>query len=174
MVSEEQKPPSLDLMKREFLIRKFQRDDLSRVMYINTTCLPENYSPYFFMTIHEKFPETFLVAEDKGEVVGYIMCRIEIGFSNLKRLELTRKGHIVSIAVLPEHRKKGIGSSLIVDAMKKMVEYKATECYLEVRVSNTPAINLYSKLGFMIVKTMKGYYADGEDAYVMARKLPYV
>jgi len=52
------------------------------------------------------------------------------------------------------------------------VEYKATECYLEVRVSNTPAINLYSKLGFMIVKIMKGYYADGEDAYVMARKLP--
>ncbi|MCD6528790.1 ribosomal protein S18-alanine N-acetyltransferase [Candidatus Bathyarchaeota archaeon] len=172
MVDEEQELPSLDLVKRDFTVRRFQRDDLSKVMYINTTCLPENYSPYFFISIHERFPETFLVAEDNEEIVGYIMCRIEIGFSNLKRLELTRKGHIVSIAVLPEYRRKGIGSSLIMDAMKKMADYNATECYLEVRVSNTPAISLYSKLGFTIVKTMRGYYADGEDAYVMARKLP--
>jgi len=49
--------------------------------------------------------------------------------------------------------------------------YDAKEVYLEVRVSNTPAIRLYEKLGFKIVKVLEGYYSDGENAYLMAREL---
>ena len=100
------------------------------------------------------------------------MCRIEVGLPNLGRLGLTRKGHVVSIAVLPQYRRKGIGQALMVQALKNMEKYKAKECFLEVRVSNTPAINLYKKLGFTVVRTIHSYYVDGEDAYVMARKLP--
>ncbi|MEM3794231.1 MAG: ribosomal-protein-alanine N-acetyltransferase RimI, partial [Candidatus Bathyarchaeia archaeon] len=40
-----------------------------------------------------------------------------------------------------------------------------------VRVSNDPAISLYRRLGFEVVKISRGYYVDGEDAYVMARRL---
>ena len=40
-----------------------------------------------------------------------------------------------------------------------------------VRVSNTPAISLYEKLGFLKVSVSKRYYLDGEDAYIMARRL---
>ena len=53
-----------------------------------------------------------------------------------------------------------------------MVEYGAKEAFLEVRVSNTPAIELYKKMGFEIKRVERRYYVDGEDAYVMARKLP--
>ncbi|MEM2876290.1 MAG: ribosomal protein S18-alanine N-acetyltransferase [Candidatus Bathyarchaeia archaeon] len=171
MVGRDPMHPYSNIIQKEFRVRAFEKDDLERVMYINNTCLPENYSTYFFIDIYERFPKTFLVAEYKEEVVGYIMCRVEADFSSLKRLELTKKGHIVSIAVLPEYRNMGIGKALIMEAMNKMLEYGAKECYLEVRVSNTPAISLYSKLGFNIVKTVKGYYADGEDAYVMSRNL---
>lgn len=105
----------------------------------------------------------------KGEIVGYIMCRVEFGFSNIKR-GFAKKGHIISIAVIPEARRKGIGTSLMVNAMKALKEYyKVDEYYLEVRVSNYPAINLYKKLGFKPVRILKGYYVDGEDAYLMAR-----
>ncbi|MEM4138682.1 MAG: GNAT family N-acetyltransferase, partial [Sulfolobaceae archaeon] len=45
------------------------------------------------------------------------------------------------------------------------------EVFLEVRVSNVPAISLYKKLGFREVKVLRYYYADGEDAYLMAREL---
>ena len=47
-------------------------------------------------------------------------------------------------------------------------EYNASECFLEVRVGNEPAIKLYEKLGFSNVKRNFGYYMDGEDALVMA------
>ena len=124
------------------------------------------------MDLYERFPATFIIAEENGELVGYIMCRVEIGMASFKRLGIQRKGHIISIAVLPEHRRQGIGCSLIREAMKTLVLYNAKECILEVRRSNSPAVNLYKKMGFDIIKTEVGYYADGEDAYKMARKLP--
>jgi ribosomal-protein-alanine N-acetyltransferase len=52
-----------------------------------------------------------------------------------------------------------------------MTSYNAKECYLEVRESNLAAITLYKKLGFEIARTIRNYYADGEDAFVMAVKL---
>ncbi len=145
--------------------------DLQKVMFINRACLPENYTDYFFLDLYRRFPESFIVAEQNGEIAGYIMCRIELGFSNFGFSGLIKKGHIVSIAVLPEFRRKGIAKALINRAMEGMKLYKAKQCFLEVRVSNVPAVNLYKSLGFQITKTIHGYYADGEDAYVMSKKL---
>jgi len=146
-------------------------DDLQSVMHINYTCLPENYTNYFFLDLHERFPETFIVAEENGEIVGYIMCRIEVGLSNFGFGGLLKKGHIVSVAVLPQNRRKGVGEALVNEATKGMQQYGAKQCFLEVRVTNEPAISLYKKLGFQITRTIKGYYADGEDAYLMSKKI---
>jgi ribosomal-protein-alanine N-acetyltransferase len=146
-------------------------NDLQKVIHINRVCLPENYTDYFFIELHQRFPETFIVAEENGEVVGYIMCRIELGLSNFGFGGLQKKGHIVSVAVLQQHRRKGIGKALVSQALENMRLYNAKQCFLEVRVTNTPAIELYKKLGFEITRTIHGYYSDGEDAYVMTRKL---
>ena len=143
-------------------------------MHINRVCLPENYTTFFFMNLYQRFPETFIVAEENGDVVGYIMCRIETGIPSFKLLGIAKKGHVISIAVLPEKQRDGIGYALMREAMHAMVNYKAKECYLEVRASNAPAVNLYKKMGLEIMRTVTGYYADGEAAYVMARKLPFV
>ncbi len=159
-------------LEGDIVFRPFRESDLREVMNINLSCLPENYSSYFYIDLYKRFPKTFLVAEANGRLVGYIMCRIETGFSVLDRLSLVRKGHVVSIAVLEEYRKRGIGEELLQKAMKGMDLYGARECYLEVRVSNKPAINLYKKKGFTIVKTITRYYIDGESAYLMARRLP--
>lgn len=123
------------------------------------------------MDLYERFPETFIVAEVYGEVAGYIMCRIETGLPDFGLFGIAKRGHVISIAVLPQYQRKGIGQALMQDAMQRMRTYKAKECYLEVRASNTPAINLYKKLGFETSRTVHGYYADGEDAAVMTRKL---
>ncbi|MEM3627575.1 MAG: ribosomal protein S18-alanine N-acetyltransferase [Candidatus Bathyarchaeia archaeon] len=158
-------------MQQTFTLRKFRMGDLQSVIRINRICLPENYADFFFIDLYERFPEAFIVAEENGEVVGYIMCRIELGLSNFGFSGLIKKGHIVSVAVLPQYRRKGIGQALIKKAMEGMQTYNAKQCFLEVRVTNTPAINLYKKLGFEITRTINGYYSDGEDAYVMSCKL---
>jgi len=160
-------------VQASFTLRTFKPADLERVIYINQVCLPENYTSFFFMDLYEHFPATFVVAEENGEVLGYIMCRIETGLSNFGMLGIAKKGHVISIAVLPAHQRQGIGYALMREAMQGMLLYRAGECYLEVRVSNTPAVNLYKKMDFKITRTIHGYYANGENAYVMSRKLPF-
>jgi len=158
-------------MQETFKLRKFTPDDLQSVMQINRVCLPENYTDFFFIDLHERFPETFIVAEEDGKIVGYIMSRIEVGLSNFGLGGLMRKGHVVSIAVLPQNRRKGVAQALINTAMDGMRYYKAKQCFLEVRVTNDVGIALYKKLGFEISRTINGYYSDGEDANVMSKKL---
>jgi ribosomal-protein-alanine N-acetyltransferase len=140
-------------------------------MNINRVCLPENYAPYFFIDTFNTLPDAFLVAESQGGVAGYIMCRIEHGFSDLRKLRFAKKGHIVSVAVLPDYRKQGIGYSLVEQATSALSGLHTDECYLEVRVTNYPAISLYRKMNFEVTRTIPRYYFDGSDAYVMAKAL---
>jgi len=159
------------VLEVNYKLRVFSPSDLDSVVRINRECLPENYSNLFFINLYKRFPATFIVAEVNGALVGYIMCRVETGIPSFKVLGIARKGHVISIAVLPSHHRKGIGNALIREATQAMVNYNAKEFYLEVRESNLAAINLYKKLGFEIAKTLKHYYADGEDAFVMAKLL---
>ncbi|MHA1960082.1 MAG: GNAT family N-acetyltransferase [Candidatus Thorarchaeota archaeon] len=149
--------------------RQFEPSDINSVMTINRTCLPENYPEQFFMGLHYHAPKAFLVATIEEIVIGYIMCRIERGISNYGRLPV-KKGHIVSVAVLIELRGKGIGTSLILTALDAMIDYGATEFFLEVRKSNEEAVSVYETLGFDIRKVLRGYYRDGEDANLMSKK----
>lgn len=145
--------------------------ELKKVIEINMVTLPEHY-PYFFWYEHfELWKDIFLVALVGENIVGYNMCRIEYGLGHVRR-GIVKQGHVVSIAVLPEFRRRGIATALMVNAMNAMKDkHGAGEVYLEVRVSNEPAIRLYEKLGFRKVKILKKYYLDGEDAYLMAREL---
>jgi ribosomal-protein-alanine N-acetyltransferase len=158
-------------MQEAFKLRKFEPDDLQDVMHINRVCLPENYTDMFFVDLHQRFPDTFLVIEQDHEIVGYIMCRIEVGLSNFGLGGLVRKGHVVSLAVMPHARRRGVASALLKAAMEGMCGYKARQIYLEVRVTNQAGVNLYKKLGLEVTRTIPGYYSDGEDAYVMSKKI---
>lgn len=157
----------------ECSIRRAELGDLIPVMEINLKTLPEHYSDYFYESLLAELPEAFLVAEI-GEIhVGYIMCKTEYGFSNFKKLGFVKKGHVVSIAVLPEYRNKGIGRTLVEEAMNGVKLKKCDELYLEVRCSNNEAVRLYEKLGFIIKQRLKSYYRDGEDAYMMTVEFTY-
>ncbi len=155
----------------DYQIRRCERDDVQGVISINMQTLPEHYSDYFYYEILAEFPETFLVAEMDGSLIGYVMCRVEYGFSHLKRLGLARKGHVVSIAVKEEHRGRGVGTLLMRASQEAMAQKTATESYLEVRVTNTEAIALYQKLGYSVSSRLEAYYKDGEAALVMAAKI---
>jgi [ribosomal protein S18]-alanine N-acetyltransferase len=155
----------------DYVIRRCSSEDIPSVINVNMLALPEHYSDYFYYEILREFPNTFLVAELDGELVGYVMCRIEYGLSLLKRFGLAKKGHIISIAVLEEHRGRGVGTRLMHQALDEVKKGSGKECYLEVRVTNQGAIDLYTRLGFKITSTLNSYYKDGESAYTMAASL---
>ena len=155
----------------ECLLRRAELGDLIPVMEINLKTLPEHYSDYFYESLLAELPEAFLLGEISGRPVGYIMCKTEYGFSNFKKLGFVKKGHVVSVAVLNEQRRKGIGKALVEESVKGVKARKCDEFYLEVRCSNTEAVRLYEKLGFVIRQQLNAYYRDGEDAYLMAIEL---
>jgi len=145
-------------------------DDIPDVMWLENLVFQENYPFNLYRDIHERFPKTFLVAKANGVVAGYIMLRMEKAYSILK---VSTRAHVISVAVHPSYRRQGIGMALLVHASERAYkEYGAQEVYLEVRVTNAPAISLYKKLGFEIKGVNKRYYSDGEDAYVMEAAFP--
>ena len=159
------------LIQKNHTLRQFTPTDLEAVININRVCLPENYAAYFFIDTYNTLPDTFLVADYQGRIVGYIMCRLEHGFSDLKKLRFAKKGHIISVAVMPDYRRMGIAYSLVESALAAFTALHADECYLEVRINNDPAIELYRKMEFVIARTIPRYYFDSADAYVMSKAL---
>ncbi len=155
-----------------FVIREVRNDeDIRSAIEINLKTLPEHYPEFFWRENALLWRDLFLVGEIDNKIVGYSMSRIEVDEGFFKS-DIVRRGHVISIAVLQEYRRRGIGKALMIETMKRMKErYHAEEIMLEVRISNYPAIELYKKLGLMIVRIIPRYYRDGEDAYVMAKPL---
>ena len=103
----------------------------------------------------------WLVAEEDGEVLGYIGSQSVLGESDM-----------MNVAVHPDHRRKGIAEALIL-ALSEELKLRNNTCLtLEVRASNTPAITLYEKLDFKQVGRRPNYYRNPkEDALILRKAL---
>lgn len=164
----------MDLTDRgtNYIIRQCTLEDLEGVIEVNERELPEDYPYFFYKSILDNFSESFLVACPKNDIekiVGYIMWRVETVPAK-NSLKLIHKGHLVSIAVLEDHRRQGIARALLQESMPKIGKRRIKEYVLEVRISNYGAINLYKQFGYQTETIKKKYYRDGENAYYMIKK----
>ena len=80
-------------------------------------------------------------------------------------------GHIVTIDVLPDARRTGLGSRLMEEIEKRLQAEGCETIFLETAVDNTAAIKFYKRLGYFIVKTIPRYYLDKIDALMMSKEL---
>lgn len=83
--------------------------------------------------------------------------------------------HLLNVCVHPHWRCQGLGRTLLTHLLRIARQRAALKAFLEVRVSNGPAIGLYRSVGFQEVAVRRNYYpkgADREDALVMALVLP--
>ena len=143
------------------VIRSVRYSDLDQLTEIEKTCFSLPWTKNSFEKELNNDLAYYQCAEKDGKIMGYMgMWRI------------LDECHITNVAVLPEYRKMGIGTSLI----NKMIEIcKCSEIRamtLEVRESNFQAINLYNKFGFVAAGKRPGYYLEPvEDAIIMWKKI---
>ena len=144
----------------DVVVREASRADLLSVFRIEKWSFPQPW-PY---AAFERFlgEPAFLVAERDGSVVGYVVAD---SVSNRG----TEVGHVKDIAVHPEHRGEGIGSTLLTRALAVLGANGIDRVKLEVRAENDEALRLYRRFGFEPHRVVPAYYDDGEDAYVMVR-----
>jgi ribosomal protein S18 acetylase RimI-like enzyme len=157
--------------KDPLMIRRCTLEDLEGVIEVNEKELPEDYPYFFYKSILDNYPESFLVAcNSEGTIIAYIMWRVE-RTPSINSLKLVNKGHLVSIAVTKNYRRRRIASTLLANSMEKVRKYKIDEFVLEVRVTNYTAIKLYKKYSFSTQSIKERYYRDGENAYYMTCKV---
>ncbi len=97
------------------------------------------------------------IAEEDGKNIGFITCSAGLDTVDIE-----------SVYVIKEKRHKGVASALIKNALQKAGNKRVL---LEVRSTNTFAIGLYKKYGFIEISVRKKYYSNGEDALVMEKKI---
>lgn len=144
-------------------VRSAARADLLEVFRIEQSAFPQPW-PY---GAFEGFlgQDGFLVAADEsGGVVGYVVADTVPNHGQ-------PLGHIKDIAVHPDRRGRGVGTTLLERALTVLSEQRTSRVKLEVRESNGVALDLYRTFGFAVQRTLPRYYDDGENAYVMTRSL---
>jgi ribosomal-protein-alanine N-acetyltransferase len=150
-------------------IRPFERSDLRRISEIEAASFSDPWPTSFFIYVHGKSPDLFLVAEADGRVVGYILGEIrEAMFSGYS--ERPKTGHVMNIAVDDKIRKRGVGTLLMDSIEGRFRERGASQVILEVRESNSTARTFYEMKGYEEIGKVRAYYPD-EDAVIMRKRL---
>lgn len=138
-------------------IRRVRPEDMVDIVKIEFSCFKYPYSPSVLVWFYETCNEGFFVAEERGRITGYCIC------------DPSQK-EIVSIAVVPERRDKGVGSSLLEKALGFMKAQGFKKVGIHVRASNREAIKFYAFHGFRPVREVKNYYGN-EDGLLMEKEL---
>jgi len=136
-------------------VRRLAYSDLPGVISIERRSFPAPWSLAMFVLELSKPSGICLAAIAGEELRGYLVCS-----------RYDRVWHVMNVAVAPEHRRRGVASSLI----ERLLAEAGRELpfTLEVRVSNRDAIAMYEKLGFRSAGVRPRYYQDnGEDALIM-------
>lgn len=141
-------------------IRDWTERDLPKLMALERACFADAWTTEMMKNEYARNGFCGVLAEENGEVVGYA-C----GYTLFEDAELPK------IAVARECRGKGIGGLLLDTFTERAAERGAERIFLEVRISNEPALGLYKSRGFEKTRIRKRYYSDGEDALEMKREL---
>lgn len=112
----------------------------------------------FLYELHENpFAKLFVIEKD-GIIKGY--CDLWIMYE---------QAQIANIAVSASCQRQGFGQKLMDHMCAQSAEQGCEYLSLEVRLSNQAAVQLYEKNGFIKASKRKGYYSDGEDAWLMVK-----
>ena len=143
---------------RPLEIRRLTYADLPEIIAIERRAFPTPWSLAMFVLELSKPASVCLAALRGGQMIGFLIC---------SRYDAV--WHIMNVAVDPERRRQGIATALLTDLLRR-IDGKGARFTLEVRESNSGAIELYERFGFRAAGRRRRYYQDnGEDAVIMWR-----
>lgn len=132
--------------------------DLNSLRQLENVCFPKDSWPLLDLIGVLTYPNIVrLKAVSSSRMIGFIAG---------DHREKNELGWIATIGVLPEYRRLGIASALLLQCEALL---GTPRIRLNVRRSNQEAIELYRKLGYYTVSTWQGYYHDGEDALIFEK-----
>lgn len=150
-------------METEPYIRKAELADIPAILEIEQVCFQEDsFSKQQFAYLIVRSKGAFYVVQEENRLIAYVSLLFHEG---------TRYLRVYSIAVHPDFRGKSLGQRLMEQTVRVACEYEAEKITLEVKESNTPAIGLYMKNGFIPAGIKPHYYHDGSDAIYMQRTM---
>lgn len=148
--------------KENIVIKRMSPDDIDRIISIEQESYGDHHwsRESFLQELNNELAWYYSLFSSDGELAGYAGS-----------WHILDEAHITNIAISKKYRRRKYGEALlrriIDDCYKEEVKYIT----LEVRVSNEPAIRLYSKYGFSSLGARKKYYQDNnEDALIMWTK----
>jgi len=144
-------------------IRLGTSEDIDAIFEVEKACFAQPWARVLFdADLTTNSNARYWVAEDDEKIIAFIGTHDIVGEIN-----------ITNVATHPDYQNKGVGSMIlesVIDYFEKEYKEDLFGITLEVRVSNAPAIALYSKYGFKEEGIRKHYYQDGEDASIMWRR----
>jgi ribosomal-protein-alanine N-acetyltransferase len=142
-------------------ISRFRLWDLSRVLEIERAVFGAGaYSRGMFLELYRDCGGLFFVAKCSGRIAGYVVTCAG-----------RKKAEIVSVAVRPDRRGRGIGGALMANTLQALEDTAVERVELTVRTTNQAAIRFYRGFGFVSGPVASGYYEDGEDGLRMWRQI---
>jgi ribosomal protein S18 acetylase RimI-like enzyme len=143
------------------VIRQARAEDVIAISQLASDLLPERYSSGVFTSLFERSPYGMLVAENGPDIVGFLIGIIPEEDS----------ARVLMLGVIPEYRRKGVGSELLTAFKAAVDPYHVSSIHLEVMTTNDSAINFYRRNGFEIKERIQHFYVTGEDAFLMKKKI---
>jgi ribosomal-protein-alanine N-acetyltransferase len=145
-------------------IRPLTERHLDEILKLNLRCFKagENYTKYTFSyLLNEPNCLSYRMVMPNEKMVGFVFVIADENGA----------GHITTIGVAPEHRRRGLANKLLRHAEEALQKRGVNTVMLEVRVSNIAAQNLYREFNYSIAQRLLGYYNNGEDGFLMVKSL---
>jgi len=140
------------------MIREYDHRDSCRLYEISCSSLDQTYNEGMFAYFHMQWP--------KGQIVACDYSGRPMGFISTARIDMSH-ARIMMFAVDRGYRSTGIGSKLLTELKRVAMMNGINNISLEVRSTNTNAIDFYRKRGFVASEILENYYTDGGDAVKM-------
>jgi ribosomal protein S18 acetylase RimI-like enzyme len=152
----------------DFNIRVYEYTDFAAVCQLDTLCFPPRiaYEPEEIHYFLAQRGAICFVAETERGVVAWILGKVSLG-----KAANFGVGHIVTLDVHPDFRRRGVGESLMDTLENEFQRHGCARARLEVAIDNLGAQAFYQRREYKIVRTLRHYYADGGDAFRMERTL---